>query len=120
MKRVNSVTYDVRPGEKIRLEVTPTNFSGSMPSIEAVLDGDELPNTGSKSAPVYKFTVSKPAGKTHRVLTEFTFQFDSPDDAFYQVSISGQSDVGCPCGLVVSKDDEVKEAGIRFRVKAGA
>src|SRR5438552_1010676 len=28
MRRVNDVTYDVRPGERITIQVTPTNFGG--------------------------------------------------------------------------------------------
>jgi hypothetical protein len=28
MKRINSFTYDVRPGEQITISVTPTNFGG--------------------------------------------------------------------------------------------
>lgn len=121
MKKINSVTYDVRPGEKITIEVTPTDFGGSAPSVEAALDDQgKLPNVGTVDAPVYKFTISKPVGRTHRVFMEFTFQFDAPDDASYQVAISGQNDVGCPCGFAVTRSDEVQEVTPRFRVKAAA
>lgn len=120
MKRINDVTYEVIPNEKITIEVTPTNFGGSMPSVVAKLDGGKLTNTGTNSAPKYVFPVTKPPGKTHRVMMEFTFQFDSPDTAFYKVAISGQNDVGCPCGFTVSKADELKSVGIRFKVKAAA
>jgi hypothetical protein len=117
MKKVNSFTYDVVPGEQIRITVTPTNFGSSLPDVEAVLDGDDLPNTNNNDAPVFEFTVSKPVGKTHRVLMEFVFLSDAPGTAFYEVVISGQDDVGCPCGFVISKANQVKEVGIRFRVK---
>ena len=121
MKKINSVTYDVRPGEKISLAVTPTDFGGSAPSVEAVLDGQgRLPNVGTVDAPLYELTVSKPVGRTHRVFMEFTFQFDAPGDASYQVAISGQSDVGCPCGFAVTRDDQVQEVTPRFRVRAAA
>lgn len=118
MKKINSFTYDVKPGEKITITVTPTNFGGSAVDVEAVLDGDDLPNSGTNDEPVFKFTVSKPVGQTHRVLMEFIFFSDAPPTSFYQVDISGQKDVGCPCGFIIAKSSQVKEAGIRFRVKA--
>ena len=116
MKRINSTTYEVLPKEDIMIEVTPTNFGPSAPSVEARLDNNDLPNTGTLSAPVYEFTVKKKVGRTHRVFMEVTFQFDSPDDAFYSVAISGQDDIGCPCGFTVAKVDEDHGAEIAFDV----
>ena len=118
MKKINSFTYDVSVGEKITIAVTPTNFGASAPDVEAVLDGNDLPNSNGDDAPVFEFTVSKPVGQTHRVLMEFIFLNDAPATAFYQVDISGQADEGCPCGFVISKANQLKEVGIRFRVKA--
>jgi hypothetical protein len=86
--------------------------------VEAVLDGNDLPNTGTSNAPVFEFTVSKPVGQTHRVLMEFIFFSDAPATAFYQVDISGKNDQGCPCGFIIAKTSQIKEVGIRFRVKA--
>jgi len=118
MRRINSFTYDVRPNEHIVISVTPTGFGGSAPDVEAVLDGEDLPNTGSNNHPVFQFDVSKPVGQTHRVLMEFIFFGDSPATSFYQVDIRGQNDEGCPCGFIIAKNNPVKEVGIRFRVKA--
>jgi len=118
MRKINSFTYDVRPNEHIVISVTPTGFGGSAPDVEAVLDGKDFPNTGSSDAPVFEFTVTKPVGQTHRVLMEFIFFGDAPATSFYQVDISGQNDEGCPCGFIIAKTNPVKEAGIRFRVKA--
>lgn len=118
MKKINSFTYDVSPGEKIRIDVTPTNFGDSGVDVEAVLDGKDLPNSGTDDAPVFKFTVTKPVGQTHRVLMEFIFFGDAPATSFYLVDISGQNDEGCPCGFIIARTSQVKEAGIRFRVKA--
>ncbi|HEY0101028.1 MAG TPA: hypothetical protein VGB76_19035 [Pyrinomonadaceae bacterium] len=116
MKRINSVTYEVLPGEKLSIKVTPTNFGPSAPAVEADLDGTTLTNTGTKSKPVYKFTVNKQDGETNLVTMEFVFQFDSPDESFYAVAISGQNDVGCPCGFTVAKPDEDHGAEIAFDV----
>ena len=121
MKRVNTFTYDVVPNETITIKVTPTNFAGSLPSVVANLDAGNLTNSGTNSAPVYRFPVTKPVGpplQVHRVRVECTFQFDSPDDAFYMFAISGQNDEGCPCGFTIAKVDAQKSAAIRFRVKA--
>jgi hypothetical protein len=117
MKRINSFTYDVRREEAITIEVTPTDFGASGPSVEAVLDAAKLLNVGTISHPVYRFPITNPVGQPHRVFMEFTFQFDAPDNAFYQVTISGQNDEGCPCGFIISNADEVKDANIRFRVQ---
>jgi hypothetical protein len=116
MKKINDVTYEVRPAEQITIRVTPTDFGDSLPSVEAVLDDRRLPNSGTTNAPVFTFTVTKPVGKTHRVLMEFTFQTDSPDEACYQVVISGQNDEGCPCEFSICKTDEVKGVDIAFDV----
>jgi hypothetical protein len=116
MKRINSITYEVLPGEKITLKVTPTNFGPSAPTVEADLDGTTLPNGGTKSKPTYKFTVTKENGATHLVSMEFIFLFDAPDDAFYTVAVSGQNDVGCPCGFTVAKSDEDHGAEVAFDV----
>jgi len=118
MKKINSFTYDVRPDEHITIRVTPTNFLGSAPDVEAVLDGQDLANSGTQDAPIFEFTVSKPPGQTHRVLMEFIFFSDAPATAFYETEISGQNNEGCPCGFIISRNSQIKEAGIRFRVKA--
>lgn len=118
MKKINSFTYNVRPDEHIVISVTPTGLDGSAPDVEAVLDGEDLGNTGSDDAPVFEFDVSKPVGQTHRVLMEFIFFPDAPATSFYQVDISGKNDQGCPCGFIIARNNPVKEAGIRFRVRA--
>lgn len=116
MNRINSTTYEVLPGERITIKVTPTNFGPSAPAVEADLDGTTLPNVGTKSLPVYKFTVKKDVGDTQLVTTEFIFFPDASDEAFYAVSISGRNDVGCPCGFTVAKLDQDHGAEIAFDV----
>lgn len=118
MKKINSFTYDVRQGEQIVIGVTPTNFEGSAPDVEAVLDGNDLPNSGTPEEPVFELTVTKPVGQTHRVLMEFIFFPDAPATSFYQTEISGENDEGCPCGFIIARTSQVKEVGLRFRVKS--
>src|SRR5438128_10015169 len=111
MRRVNDVTYDVRPGERIPIQVTPTNFGGSGSKVKATRDDQLFP-------PPYEFTADNPVGESHHVMIEFSFLDDNPSNAVYVVTISGQNDVGCPCGFKIAKTDQVHAAGIRFRVRA--
>ena len=117
MRKINSFTYNVRSDERITITVVPTNFGGSGVDVEAVLDGNDLSNSGSNDEPLFEFSVSKPLNQTHRVLMEFIFFSDAPATSFYQVEISGEDDEGCPCGFIIARNNQVKEAGIRFRVK---
>jgi len=118
MKMIDPFRYDVSPGEVVTIKVTPVAFGASAFSVEAVFDGSAfapLPNTGN--TPTYKFTVTKPPTRTHRVIMEFTFLAGSPKTARYEVAISGQSDNNCPCGFTINKTTGVKEPVIRFMVK---
>lgn len=111
MRRLNDVTYDVRSGEQITIEVTPTNFSGTGSAIQATRDSKAFP-------PPFVFTADAPIDQSNHVMMEFTFFDDNPSNAFYEVDISGQNDVGCPCGFKIAKTDNVHSAEIRFRVRA--
>lgn len=116
MIRINDVTYEVKNPERITIDVVPTNFLDSFHSVEAVLDGKDLENSGTDDAPSFAFTVTKLPNGTHRVMMEFTFLPGTPDDACYEVSIAGQNDVGCPCGFDLCKTDETRELTIAFDV----
>lgn len=119
MEKVHEFRYRVVPAEAITITVTCRNFLDSMPSVEMTLDDGsaDMPNSGTNSAPIYSFTVAKPTGRTHRVFTEFNFQHDAPDDAQYEVNISGQADVGCPCGFTVDRTTSVQDPEINFDVR---
>ncbi len=111
MRRLNDFTYDVRSGEQITIQVTPTNFGGTGSKVQASRDNQLFP-------PPYVFTADAPVGQSHHVMMEFSFFDDNPGNAVYVVAISGQNDVGCPCGFKIAKTDNVHAAGIRFRVRA--
>lgn len=110
---------DSAPGEPITIKVTPTNFDSSLHSIVATRDDQPfLPDVGTEDAPTYSFNVSKPAGQTHRVIMEFSFQTDAPDEARYDIVISGENDVGCPCGFTIDLSTQDRSPSISFRSKA--
>jgi len=116
MEKVHDFRYRVASGEEITIRVTPTNLGDSLPSVEAERDGAKMDNQGTDSAPVYKFTVDKPVNETHLVIVEVSFQDDSNDSAVYKLAISGQNDVGCPCGFEIAKGDQDLSPDINFRV----
>jgi len=111
MRKINTFFYEVRRNEQITINVVPTNFLDNLPSVEAALDNGALDNSGTVDAPVFVFTVTK---DVHRVFMEFTFLAGTPDQACYQVTISGQNDVGCPCGFDICMTDQTREVTIRF------
>jgi hypothetical protein len=119
MEKVHKFRYFVVPKENITIEVTCINFGSSMPSVEMVLDDGsvDMPNTGTNSAPVYKFKVTMPVDEAHQVHTEFNFQHDAPDNAQYKVDISGKKDVGCPCGFTIKRTTHNQEPDIVFDVR---
>jgi hypothetical protein len=117
MNKINAFKYEVRTGETITIKVTPTQFGASGFSVEATLDSHGIaPLPGTDNTPTYKFIVNRPTGQIHPVLMEFTFLAGSPGSAFYEVSISGENDSGCPCGFTVKQTTANKEPAIRFTV----
>lgn len=121
MKKNDSFSYDVKRGEEITIKVTPNKFLDSLFSVRAERDGAIFPPLpGTENAPEYQFTVTKEVDDIHTVKMEFAFIKGSPDDAFYDVVISGQADVGCPCGFVIKKTTGNKEPSIEFFVVAGS
>lgn len=117
MKKNDSFSYDVSRNERIVIRVTPKNFNDSLFSVRANRDGSTFqPEAGSENAPRYKFTVTKPVDDIHTVIFEFTFIQGSPENALYDVVISGQNDQGCPCGFTIRKTTGNKEPAIEFFV----
>lgn len=119
MKKIDAFTYEVHPGESIVVVVTPMKFNASLFSVRANLDGTKwVPATGSTNAPRFEFTVSKPVNDIHTALFEFTFIAGSPNNAFYDVKISGEDDEGCPCGFKIRKTTANKGPSVEFFVVA--
>jgi hypothetical protein len=117
MQKVHTFRYSVLPGENITIQITPKNFGDSLHSVEAVLDGNAFaPVPGTQDAPTYKFCVTKPVDDRYLVIMEFSFLPDAPDDARYELDISGKDDVGCPCRLIITIDTQDKSPGLKFDV----
>ena len=119
MEKNDAFSYNVHHDEGIAIKVIPRNFVDSLFSIRVVLDGNIFhQEPENDNAPVYKFTVSKDVDDIHTVMMEFTFVNGTPENALYDVAISGKNDQGCPCGFTIGKDNEDKSPDIEFVVAA--
>lgn len=119
MKKKDSFRYNVARNERIVIDVTPKNFNASLFSVRANRDGEVFePEAGSENAPRYEFTVTKPVTDIHTVIFEFTFIQGCPENALYEVVISGENDQGCPCGFTVRKTTGNKEPAVEYFVVA--
>src|SRR2546425_9972736 len=87
MDKINKFLYTVVKGETVTIKIsfTPASKSGSFPVL--TLDGETLHPSGSP--PVYEFTVTKDVEQEHTVIMDFTFMPDAPNDAKYNVEVSG-------------------------------
>jgi hypothetical protein len=112
MKTINSVQYEVAPGEVITIMVTPT---GVGVFVAASLDGHTLaplPGTAA-TTPTYTFTANRPIGRTHFVMMEFSFP-GAPNTAKYDVVITGSE--GGSGTFTIKKTTAIKDPIIRFKL----
>jgi hypothetical protein len=117
MKMNDAFSYEVEHDERITMRVTAVNFLDSLISVRAELDGAVLPvQPQTQNAPTFEFTVTKFEGDIHTAMMEFTFVAGTPEEAQYAVAISGQDDLGCPCGFTIEKDSADKSPDIEFDV----
>jgi hypothetical protein len=114
MNKINKFLYTVVKGETatIKISFTPASKSGSFQVL--TLDGETLNPSGSP--PEYAFTVTKDVDQEHTVIMDFTFMPDAPDDAKYDVEVSGSE--GGDSTFSVSKTDPTPDPAVRFRVVA--
>ena len=117
MKKNNALSYNVHLDEEIVVKVTPKNFGSSLFSVSANFNGKKLkPRPGSANAPIYDITIDDTT-TLHTLILEFKFITGSPQKSLYEVAISGEDDVGCPCGFNVRKTTANKEPAVEFFVK---
>ena len=115
MKKDDISRYEVATGETITIKVTPKNgVTGNF--VAAVLDSQTFsPQPGTAAtAPTYVFKASKPVGRTHFVMMEFSFP-GAPKNAEYDVEIKGSAG-GDTGEFVIDQNTGVKDPEIRFKV----
>jgi hypothetical protein len=111
MQQVTRAIYLVDDGEVVTLEIEATKV-GNFASF--VVDGDAK-SPISTTPLTYRFTVALPPGNTHHGMISCFFPKAAPDDAFYQVFVSGSGSGGRFKGSDIAKADADWMRGIEFR-----
>lgn len=110
MKKIKPLRYSAQIGEEITIAVTPI---GVGVFVAASLDGVTLtPAPDRPNAPRFLFAIGGPVGTSHFVEMEFSFP-QAGAGARYDVAVSGSN--GGSDSFTVSKNDAVKDKGLRFK-----
>jgi hypothetical protein len=115
MNKINKFLYTVVQTEAVTIKIsfTPASQSGTFDVL--TLDGNTLHPSGSP--PEFNFTVTKGVDQEHTVIMDFTFMPDAPNDAQYNVEVSGSK--GGEFSFAVTATDPTPDPAVRFRVVAG-
>jgi hypothetical protein len=111
MQQITRSIYLVSAGEVVTVEIEATKV-GNFASF--TLDGDTKTPT-STSPLTYQFPVSVPPGGTHHGMITCFFPNTAPDDAQYEVFVSGSGGGGRLTGSDIVKTDPSWLRGIEFR-----
>ncbi|MDQ3917592.1 MAG: hypothetical protein M3348_03870 [Acidobacteriota bacterium] len=113
MERINVGTYTVKPGETVRVEVSAIGVA----NLEVYVVDEEVKDPVSDDPRAYEFTVTVAPGSSHLTTMTGVFPDDAPDDARYELSISGDKGGGTFTGPVIRKTDLSMDCDITFRCK---
>lgn len=107
----NDFKYKVVVNEKVTVKITPSVNLGRL--YTANLDGHEMAKPADG---VYKFTVTRPVGKTHFLIIFFNFD-GAPSGSQYLVEIDGNSaNNEGPFRVTIEKDDPTLDKTFQFKV----
>jgi hypothetical protein len=112
MERLNSALYTVSQGEVVTVMVQAVKVA----NLDSYTVDSVVQPPVSNDPRTYAFTVSKPSGMNHRTAVSFFFPDEAPDDAEYRVFVSGDQGGGVFDGPAVSKEDDIEDISITFRV----
>jgi hypothetical protein len=111
MQKVDRFWYKVNLQENVTIAINPSVNLGHL--YTANLDGHAM---AKPSDGIYRFTVTRPVGKTHFFIIYFDFTA-APDGSQYRVVIDGSgSNNSGPFSLTVRKNDPQKMKTIQFEV----
>ncbi|MFL6210829.1 MAG: hypothetical protein ACJ74W_18415 [Pyrinomonadaceae bacterium] len=110
MERINVGTYRVKPSETIRVEVRAVHVQ----NFETYTVDDAPKDTVSDDPRAYEFEVTVPPGFPHRTTMTGFFPDDAPDDAKYELFISGDMGGGTFTGPEIRKTDLSMDCNITF------
>jgi hypothetical protein len=112
MKQITRAIYIVEDAEKVTFEIVATKV-GDFASI--TIDGNSLSKDPGSSPPSFQFTVTAGPGQTHYGVFSCFFPDATPDDANYQLYLTGSSGGGKFTGSDVQKSDDGWDRGFELR-----
>ena len=86
MEQIEPFVYRVRPGEAIRVEISPHGLSAM---VRAAQNGQAIAASGTAEKPAFDFTISEPVGNSHFMMVWYQFPANTPNDARYEVMVHG-------------------------------
>src|SRR4051812_24617833 len=101
MERINVGTYRVKPGETVRVEVRAVKVA----NFDAYTVDGEVKDPVSDDPRAYEFRVTVSPGFSHLTTMTGFFPDDAPDDARYELFISGDMGGGTFTGPNIRKTD---------------
>ena len=111
MQQVTRSIYLVDNGEVVTVEVEAIKVGNF---VSLVIDGGSI-DPISKKPLTYQFTVALAAGETHHGMITCFFPKTAPDDAEFDVFVSGSGDGGRFTGSDIAKTDASWTRSIEFR-----
>lgn len=112
MKQITRSIYTVQPGEHVTVEIEATKV-GNFATF--ALDGEFLKPLPGVSPLTYNFTVSVGSGFDQFGIISCHFPTSAPDDAFFQIFVSGSMGGGRFTGSDIKKTDLSWSRSIEFR-----
>lgn len=113
MEKINVGTYRVKPHETVRVEVSAVKVA----NLESYVLDEEVLDPVSDDPRAYEFEVTVAPGSSHLTTMTGFFPDDAPDDARYELFISGDMDGGTFTGPLIKKTDLSMDCNITFRCK---
>lgn len=112
MNQITRSIYLVKPGEVVTVEIEATKV-GNFATFS--LDGASLKPLPGVSPLTYTFTVTAAPGFDHFGIISCHFPTIAPDDAFFQIFVSGSMGGGRFTGSDIRKTDLSWSRSIEFR-----
>ena len=112
MKQITRAIYVVQTGEDVTVEVEAVKV-GNFATLS--LDGESLKPVAGVSPLTYRFKVTLGPGFDHFGIISCHFPSSAPDDAHFQIFVSGSLGGGRFTGSDIKKTDSSWSRSIEFR-----
>lgn len=112
MKQITRAIYIVQPNEDVTLEVEATQVGNF---VTFSLDGSAVNAEPGVTPLTYRFQITVGSGFDQFGIIDCHFPTSAPDEAEYQVFVSGSMGGGRFTGSDIRKDDQSWRRSIEFR-----